>query len=324
MEELLVQLQQDADTRIATDQLHAPWVVGVLGRLRDYVAIAINPLKLRVRSMAIHVVTTTRIEIRVAGSSVLQLIFAPAELMVGEIVFLRQAALKKLVTPQIIVADISYNLIPVGVLVCAHTAGVPLCDVSDEPMLRIGARQVGRQLRILHTQPMPGWGAPSILQKWESADWRGALQHWVNQTTAVTEFGAGALHDAMQRVWHELISDDYLRDLSPVCLHGDVTCHNVYVTVHSHVQLEGIVRPGMLVAGDAMFDLACVMRGHVVPALRQGVVEGYTATLPLRSEEIARIKRMTMLWRIVDLLRQTHIVDSTLASSIHAALDTLR
>lgn len=324
MEEMLAQLQYEADTLMSSNDSPAPWTVNVLNRLRDYVAMVIPPLKLRVRAMSIQLVTAQRIEVRVAGTSVLLLVFAPAELLVSEIVFLRQCALKKLVTPQIIVADVSYNLVPVGVLVCAHTAGIPLCDVPDEPMQRIGARQVGRQLRLLHTQQMPGWGAPSLVQKWETTNWRAALQQWVNHTTAAQLYTTKVMRTALQRIWDELISDDYLRTISPVCIHGDITCHNIMVTVHSHVQLEGLVRPGVLVAGDAMFDLACVMRGLASATLRQGVVEGYTATIPFRNDEIARIKRMTMLWRIVDLLRQDTIAEATLASSIHAALDSLR
>lgn len=323
MDALLVTLQHEADDYASTASSLSSWSLSILNRLNDYMAIIVPPLKLRVRSFVLQHVSRQRIEIRVIGSSLLVVVFAPGELLAGEIVYLRQCAQKRLAAPQLISADISYNLIPVGVLVYTHCVGSTLCDVQDETMYRVGARHVGRLLRSLHTQPMPGWGAPTMRNTWDHTSWRDALKHWMFAQTPIQELASPAMQTANFRIWHELISDDYLRTITPVCLHGALSCQHMMVTLHSHVQLEGLVRPGMIVAGDAMFDLASVMRGAVALPLRQGIIEGYTASVPLRSDEISRIKRLTVLWRVMELLVNPDVDESTLAASTHAALDAL-
>lgn len=323
MDDVLLALQHEADQAIEAGEGLSPWSINILYRLKDYIAIIITPLKLRVRTLSIYLVSHDRIEIRVVGTTVLQVVFSHAELLASEIAFLRQSAIKKLTTPQIITADITYNLIPVGVLVCTHNAGVSLCDLEDETMQRIGARQVGRLLRSIHTQKMPGWGAPSVMNAWDMPNWRDALRKWLNMVTPIQDYTSTAMKTATYRLWHELISDEYLASVQPVCIHGDVECQNIYVTIQNHVQLEGLVRPGFLVAGDAMFDLASIMRGSVSVAVRQGVIEGYTSTIPLRTDEVARIKRLTVLWRITDLIDQDDVSEPELADSIHAALDAM-
>jgi hypothetical protein len=323
MDALLIGLQHEADAYVANATELSSWSVSILNRLNDYVAIVVPPLKLRIRSVSLQLVTPQRIEVRVAGTTQLLVVFAPGELLVAEIAFLRQCAHKKLTTPQLITADVSYNVIPVGVMVCTHCAGNPLCEVADETMYRVGARQVGRLLRTLHTQTMPGWGAPTMLNTWDSANWRDVLKQWMQQYTPLLEFTSPAMQTANFRIWHELINDDYLRSITPVCIHGALACSNVYVTLHSHVQLEGLVRPSPIVAGDAMFDLASVMRSAMPLPFRQGIIEGYTASMPLRSDEVLRVKRLSVLWRVYDLLIYPEVNEVTLASSTHAALDAL-
>jgi hypothetical protein len=65
------------------------------------------------------------------------------------------------------------------------------------------------------------------------------------------------------------------------------------------------------------------MRSAMPLPFRQGIIEGYTASMPLRSDEVLRVKRLSVLWRVYDLLIYPEVNEVTLASSTHAALDAL-
>jgi hypothetical protein len=173
----------------------------------------------------------------------------------------------------------------------------------------------------MHTLPMQGWGWPTSLQKWEIRDWRSVLQRWFRDTTGIAQLQSPAATPILARFWQEIIPADIMVGIEPSCIHGNLHMQHVYVTVHSHVQLEGIVRPGFIVAGDPMFDLAATMRTSNSLAFRQGVIEGYTATIPLRPDEVIRIKRLAIVWRIYDLLIDNSVDEQVLLRSITTALD---
>lgn len=323
MEEILVGLQTQADIYCTQTRDVTAWQRTILQRLRDYVALVIQPFKLRVREIGIQQVLPQRIEIRVAGTSVVTVVFAPSEQLAAEVVFLRVCALKQLPVPRVIHVDFSYNFLPVGFVVYNHVVGTLVSAIADVSLQRMAARQVGRTLRVMHTLPMQGWGWPAPSQKWELHDWRSALQHWFRDTTVVAQLQSRVARQLMQRFWQEIILDDITKNSQPMCLHGDLQMQHVYATVHSHVQLEGIVRPGMIVAGDPMFDLAATMRVGTTLAFRQGVIEGYTAIVPLHPAEINRIKRLAIVWRFYDLLITNNVTEQLLIKSVTTALDGL-
>jgi len=323
MDEILAELQRDADAYCNETVDVSAWQRAILNRLNDYVALVIQPLKLRVRVLVIQQILPQRIEIRVSGTSVVTVVFAPSEQLAGEVAFLRASALKQLPVPKIIHADITYNFLPVGFVIYNHITGTAVLDVEDATLQRMAARQVGRTLRVMHTLPMPGWGWPTSLQKWEIRDWRSALQRWFRDTAGIAQLQSPAAAPILARFWQEIIQDDIMVNIEPSCIHGDLQMQHVYVTVHSHVQLEGVVRPGLIVAGDPMFDLAATMRTANSLAFRQGIIEGYTATVPLRPDEVIRIKRLAIVWRIYDLLIDNSVDEQVLLKSISTALDGL-
>ena len=320
MDEILAGLQADADTYSHEEPNVTPWQLAILNRLRDYVALVIQPFKLRVRTIVIQQVLPQRIEIRVSGTSVVTIVFAPSEQLAGEVAFLRTCALKQLPVPRIIHADISYNILPVGFVVYNHITGTAVSDVADATLQRMAARQVGRTLRVMHTLPMHGWGWPTPLQKWPMHDWRSVLQQWFRETTMIDQLNTATAAPVLTDFWQKIIQDDIMKNIEPVCIHGDLQMEHVYVTVHSHIQLEGVVRPGLIVAGDPMFDLAATMRTATPLAFRQGIIEGYTATVPLRPDEVVRIKRLSIIWRIHDLLIDNSVDEQVLLQSITTAL----
>ena len=321
MEEILAELQRAADDYCNQTVDVSSWQRAILNRLHDYVALVVQPFKLRVRALMIQQILPQRIEIRVSGTSVVTVVFAPAEQLAGEVAFLRACALKQLPVPKIIHADISYNFLPVGFVLYNHITGTAVTDVEDATLQRMAARQVGRTLRVMHALPMAGWGWPTPLQKWEIKDWRSALQRWFRETTAIDQLQSATAASILARFWDEIIQDDIMGNMEPSCVHGDLHMQHVYVTVHSHVQLEGVVRPGLIVAGDPMFDLAATMRTSNSLAFRQGVIEGYTATVALRPDEVLRIKRLAVVWRIYDLLIDNRVDEQILLQSITTALD---
>lgn len=323
MDEILAELQVDADTYVNQELGINSWQIALLNRLSDYVALVIKPFKLRVRTIVIQHVVAQRIEVKVSGTSVVMIVFAPSEQLAGEIAFLRTCAIKQLPVPRIIHADVSYDVLPVGFVVYNHITGTPVCDVEDTTLQRMSARQVGRTLRVMHTLPMNGWGWPNPSQKWQLNDWRSAVKQWFGETTAYEQFKSKLALATFERFWQNIILDDIMKNISPVCLLGNLQMANVYVTVHSHVQLEGVVRPGVIVAGDPMFDLAATMRTATSLAFRQGIIEGYTATIPLSADEVTRIKRMAIVWRIHDLLIDNSFNESELLQSINSVLDGL-
>ncbi|NBU63398.1 MAG: aminoglycoside phosphotransferase family protein [Chloroflexia bacterium] len=323
MEDILAALQQDADAYCDNTAAVSAWQRAILSRLHDYVALVIHPFKLRVRTLALQQIFPQRIEVRVTGTSVVTVVFAPSELLAGEVAFLRACALKQLPVPKIIHVDISYNFLPVGFVLYNHITGTVVADVTDATLQRQAARQVGRTLRVLHALPMAGWGWPTTTQKWELRDWRSVLKRWFNETAGIERLRSPAAVAILARFWREIIQDDIIEKINPCCIHGNLHMQHVYVTVHSHVQLEGVVRPGIIVAGDPMFDLAATMRTTNSLAFRQGIIEGYTATVPLRPEEILRIKQLAVVWRIYDLLIDNTVEEQILLHSITTALDGL-
>jgi hypothetical protein len=111
------------------------------------------------------------------------------------------------------------------------------------------------------------------------------------------------------------------------CLVGAVGPTLARATIHSHIQLEGIVRTGRVVAGDPMFDVAATMRQEVPIPFRQGFIEGYTLNTPLTDYERERIKNYTLLWRVYELIERTqgdNTTDTTpVAQSVVAAITQL-
>jgi hypothetical protein len=106
-------------------------------------------------------------------------------------------------------------------------------------------------------------------------------------------------------------------------LHGDIDPRHAAVSVSSHIQLEGVEGAGMLVGGDAMYDVAATMRGRFHPEFRTGFMEGYVAAGPLTSAETQRVKHYLLGYRVVDAINTPGLDRDAFATSIEYALKTM-
>ncbi len=68
-------------------------------------------------------------------------------------------------------------------------------------------------------------------------------------------------------------------------IHGAVEPSRALVTVGESVQLEALTRPGEIVGGDPLFDLAHATLPRHPAAFQQGLLEGYSAAGPLAPEQ---------------------------------------
>lgn len=85
-------------------------------------------------------------------------------------------------------------------------------------------------------------------------------------------------------------------------IHGAVEPARAIVTVGDTSQLETLTRPGELVGGDPIFDLAHGLLPRHPAAFRQGLLEGYVAGGPLAPEQEERLRRLRLLLHAADTL----------------------
>lgn len=318
-------LQQQADVLLLHGDQTNDWNRPILNRIGDIVSVIVVPTKLRVSDVQITRVEVDRVELKVTGISVVTLVIAPAEQLAAELFVFKTAAIKRLPMPRVIKADVSYTNLPVAYALYGFVAGMMLADVQDETLIRIAARQYGRAVKTLHTSEAPGFGAPQPTGAWSNQTWSSALEGWFTQ-----RFGGEALRGILGRnvlqSFYAATTQSYT-DQPAYCLVGAVGPSLARATIHSHIQIEGIVRTGRMVAGDPMFDVAATMRQEVPVPFRQGFIEGYTLNTPLTDLERERIKRYTLLWRVYALIEHTQADASAdtepVAQSVMAAVTQL-
>lgn len=276
----------------------------VLGRLGAYVEAVVRPLNMRPRAAALAFQDAERVEVRVsaAGAAVL-VVIAPDGDLSSEVFFLRAVAGKHLPVRQVLAHDLSRGALPFSYAIESHTGGFPLDQLADPALLRLAARQVGRTLRRIHQTAAPGFGRPTPAGRWPVSGWREALGAWLDRRGGLPrapdvlgEGPAAALRGAT-------LDHPALDCPAPRVIHGAVSPDSAIVTVAESVQLEALTRPGELVGGDPMLDLAlAALPCHPEP-FRQGVVEGYTARGGLASDEAERLARLRLLLRAEAALR---------------------
>jgi hypothetical protein len=321
--ELFDELQHDADTASLDPAKSSSWNRPILNRLRDYVSLVLSPLNMRIRGVSLYTVATDRIVVKISGTQHIALVFAPHDQLAAEVFVRRVAAQKHIPFPAVIKSDVSYNSIPVGYMLSAFVGGTSLETVEDDTLQRVGARQVGRSIRVLHGAEAPGYGAPTADGTWKGNTWPEAVRHWVTAAGY-----AEALADAIgphiaKRFWERWLATVPERAGTAAVLHGDVDPRRASVSVSSHIQLEGIDGAGLLVGGDPMYDVAASMRSRFHPEFRQGFMEGYTASGPLNADEIARAKHYLLAFRVIDAMHAPTLDRDAFASSVSHVLTTL-
>ena len=303
-DEVYDKLQAEADLAMLDAQIASDFNRPILNRLKDFVTVAISSMKLYPSAMMLQLVVPDRIEIKVSGLSTAVVVFASVEQLCAEVYLNKMADSKHLPFPRVLKQDLSFTALPVAYAVYSFVAGVALESVLDEPMQRVAARQVGRVIRSLHLLPAHGLGAPQPSGKWSTRTWGSLIQQWLSDRGDAVRLEELLGKQLLGSLVRQTITHPLLQHFAPVVLFGDIHSRSILVLVHGNIQLEGLTRSGVIVAGDPMFDVAASMRTSLGTAFRQGFFEGYTMHAPITSDEIARVKRYSLLWRVVDSMAQ--------------------
>jgi hypothetical protein len=276
----------------------------VLGRLGEYAELANGPLKLRPTGAALLREDEERIELRIStpSSHVVLLIAADGDLA-PEVFWLRALAASNLPLPRLIAHDLSLARLPFAYALESYIGGAPLDWLEDGPRTRVLARQAGRTLRRSHQVAAPGYGHPALGGRWPAKSWPEALAGWLarRETLARAEELLGS--EGAAALFGATIDHPVLACAQPRVIHGAVEPARVIVTVGETMQLEALTRPGELVGGDPMFDLAHGLLPRHPAAFRQGLLEGYTASGSLDEEQQCRLRRLGLLLLADDTLQ---------------------
>jgi hypothetical protein len=268
----------------------------VLGRLGEYAALAIGPLNLRPTAAALLREDPERVEVRVSTpSSHVVLVIAIDGDLTPEVFWLRALAAANLPIPRLIAHDLSLTTLPFAYALESYAGGSPLDSLEDGPRVRVLARQLGRTLRRAHQVAAPGFGRPALSGRWPAGSWLDALGGWLarRETLARAEEAFGA--DGVAALRAATLDHPALACARPCVIHGAVAPCRAIVTVGDTTQLEALTRPGELVGGDPLFDLACGLLPCHPAAFRQGLLEGYTASGALQAEQEQRLRRLGLL-----------------------------
>jgi hypothetical protein len=272
-------------------------------RLGEYTALIVAPLNLRPTAAAVLAVDDERIEVRVStpGAHIV-LVIAPDGDLAAEVFFLRMLAEKFVPVPRLIAHDLACTLVPFTYAIESYAGGAPLDRLDDSPLMRVAARQIGRALRRAHQIAAPGFGRPTTSGRWPARRWREALAAWLAQREtpgrAAEVLGAGSL----AALWAATLDHPSLVVERPCVIHGAVEPARALVTVGDSAQLEALTRPGALVGGDPLFDLAHGTLPRHPDAFRQGLLEGYCTTGPLAPDQEQRLRRLRLLLHVADTL----------------------
>jgi len=297
----------------------------VLGRLGEYAALAIAPLNLRPTSAALLREDTERVEVRVSTpSSHVVLVIAVDGDLAPEVFWLRALAASHLPIPRLIAHDLSLTTLPFAYALESYAGGSPLDRLEDGPRIRVLARQLGRTLRRSHLIVAPGFGRPGLSGRWTDRPWPAALGGWLarRETLARADEALGAQGAAALRA--ATLDHPALDCARPCVIHGAVEPARAIVTVGDTMQLEALTRPGELVGGDPMFDLAYGLLPRHPAAFRQGLLEGYTASGALDAVQEGRLRRLGLLLQAADALESADSATlARLPDEVAGALRTL-
>jgi hypothetical protein len=276
----------------------------VLGRLGEYASLAIGPLNLRPTAAALLREDADRVELRVSTpSSHVVLVIATDGDLLSEVFWLRALAASNLPIPRLIAHDLSLTTLPFAYALESYIGGSPLDWLEDGPRMRMLARQAGRTLRRSHQVAAPGYGRPALGGRWPIAAWPEVLGGWLARHKTLDRAEQVLGLECALALIDATIDHPALACARPSVIHGAVEPARAIVTVGDTMQLEALTRPGELVGGDPLFDLAHGLLPRHPAAFRQGLIEGYSASGPLDYEQQGRLRRLGLLLLAVDTLQ---------------------
>ncbi|HEX9371472.1 MAG TPA: hypothetical protein VF897_10715 [Roseiflexaceae bacterium] len=273
----------------------------VLGRLGEYAALIVGPLNIRPSAVALQCETDERIEVRVSTPrSHVVLVIAPDGDLAAEIFWLRALAASNLPLPRLIAHDLSCTTVPFTYAIESYVVGAPLDRLARDPRMRVAARQVGRTLRRAHQVAAPGFGRPTTTGRWPARSWVAALQDWLERREMLSGAEEALGADTVIMWLDATIDHPALCWERPCAIHGAVEPCRALVTVGETTQIEALTRPGDLVGGDPLFDLAHGLLPRHPEMFRQGLLEGYTASGALARDQEERLRRLELLLLVAD------------------------
>jgi Ser/Thr protein kinase RdoA (MazF antagonist) len=222
---------------------------------------------------------------------------APEAHLLREVFFGRTMAAHNLPAASLMYYDLKRTLVPFDYTVERHVCGSSAHHIATEAphLLHSAARQAGRTLARMHRVRVEGWGHPAVSGRWLVPDWRSLLTDLHTRlaplTLAAPVFGPTEQRLAAAALRHPALTNE----VQPCLLHGALGPHTVRCTVGEHVQLEALVDPGPLVAGDSMLDLARALDPASPAAWREGLLDGYRAVRPLSATEHERLSLLRLL-----------------------------
>jgi aminoglycoside phosphotransferase (APT) family kinase protein len=297
-----------------SDELSGPPVDGetqaasarrrVLSRLGEYTALIVGPLNLRPTGAALLAEDDERIEVRIStpGSHIV-LVIAPDGDLAAEVFFLRALADQRLPLPRLIAHDMACTVLPFTYALEGYIGGVSLSGLEESgPLVRVAARQLGRTLRRIHQGAAPGFGRPTVTGRWPTQSWGETLAGWLARRELPARAAAALGEEGLAALRAATLEHPALRRDRPCVVHGAVEPDRALVTVGDSVQLEALTRPGEIVGGDPLFDLAHGLLLRHPPSFRQGLMEGYCAAGALAPEQQDRLRRLALLLHVADTL----------------------
>lgn len=297
----------------------------VLSRLGEYTAQIIGPLNMRPTNTLLLKQSPERVEVRVSTSSThVLLVIAPDGDLTSELFFLRTLAGKNLPLPRLIAHDQSRSLVPFDYAIQNYIGGRSLNFVDNPPLVTMVGRQLGRVLRRVHQHAVPTAGFPLRTGRWPNLDWLEALRSWLEQRGALAGFADFLDSATLDRFIAATLDHPQLAIETPTLIHGAVTTTRAIVTIGEAAQLEALVRPGPLVGGDPLFDLALALQPAQPEPFRRGVLEGYTSGGGLAKEQEQRLRRLWLLVLVADAVVQADRDElARLPAIIQAELEVL-
>lgn len=269
----------------------------VLARLGDYTAIIVQSLNMRPSDVELLAQTRDHVLVRISTPGehyVLRI--APEGHLAREVYFGRALAAQHLPATRIIFHDLSCTLVPFNYTLESYIGGIAASQLEQSHLLRAVARQLGHTLRRVHRIKAPGWGAPDAAGRWLTADWAAAL---IRLQTALAPEPADRLVFGAEEQTAIVALREYLVPMcqTPYLIHGAVGPHMARCTVGDHVQLAALIDPGPIIGGDGLLDLALGTDPAYPEPWRNGLIEGYVATMPLNASEKERLRLMqTLIW----------------------------
>lgn len=277
----------------------------VLHRLGEYIELIIKPLNMRPRTSTLIFEDSDRVEVRVSTETThVIVVIAPETDLSAELYFMRALSGRHLPIPRLIAADMSCAVLPFTYIIQGFIAGSPLSTLDDAPRVRVAARQIGRMLRQAHQLHTPGFGRPTPAGRWSSRGWSAVLGDWLSRRGVRSHAVELLGEEVTEELWAATVEHAALHWNEPRLIHGAVDPARALVTVGSAAHVEALVRPGDIIGGDPLFDLAHATLPRYPAPFQQGIYEGYTAAGMLSAEQHDRLQRLRLLLHVADVFNR--------------------